>query len=196
MPRTKRALYDGVTLHILNRGHNKGVLFKQKRDFCRFREIVKAYLERYKFSIFHYCLMSNHFHLLMQVIKGEDLPHIMQGISQAYANYHKKTYRTTGYLFQGRYKSFLIEKDEYLMGCARYIERNPIRAGIVTDLSKYPWSSYNYYANGKPDDIITTDSIYEGFGKTTQERMKNYIKYVNESNPYEALLEKAIAQFL
>ncbi len=124
------------------------------------------------------------------------MPHIMQGISQAYANYHRHTYQTSGYIFQGRYKSFLIEKDEYLMGCARYIERNPIRAGIVTDLSKYPWSSYNYYAYGECDDIITSDTIYEGFGKTPHERTKNYIGYVNEPHPYEALLEKSIAKFL
>src|SRR3989338_10445832 len=117
--------------------------------------------------------MSNHFHLLIQIMKERDLSRLMQGISQTYAKYHKRLYRTSGYLFQGRYKSFLIEKDEYLIGCDRYIERNPIRAGIVTDLSKYPWSSYNYYANGKPDDIITPDTIYEGFGRTLQERMKN-----------------------
>ena len=196
MPRTKRLIYDGVVLHVIDRGHNKQKLFKHKDDYYKFLNIVKSYMNRYDFHIFHYCLMGNHFHFLMRIMKEKEPSLIMQGILQSYGGHYKRTYHTSGYLYQGRYKSFLIEKDEYLLGCARYIERNPIRAGIVTDLNNYPWSSYKYYANGKSDDIVTPDPTYETFGRTRQERMRNYVKYVNEPHPYEVLLEKAIEKLM
>ena len=140
MARIGRVLYDGAYYHIINRGHDRQALFKEEKDFIKFKEVIVAYLEKYDFRVFHYCFMSNHFHMLIQVMKGLELPHIMKGISLSYVNYYKRKYRKVGYIFQSRYKSLLIEKEEYLLECARYIERNPLRAKIVTDLSRYKWS--------------------------------------------------------
>ncbi|MBU4376551.1 MAG: transposase [Candidatus Omnitrophica bacterium] len=194
MPRTKRILYDGAIYHIVNRGHNKQVLFKNHEDYIRFKSMVSIYLERYAFKIFNYCLMINHFHFLMQIGKAADLPLIMKGVSQTYANYYKRKYGTIGYLFQNRYKSILIEKDAHLLVCARYIERNPLRASLVSELSEYPWSSYHYYATGKKDDIITPNILYDNFGNSSEEKRRNYIEYISEEQPYELLLDEAIAK--
>ena len=195
MPRGPRLLYDGAVYHIINRGHNRQILFKDSYDYEKLRVITKTYKEKYKFKLFNYCLMINHFHLLIRVREGRNLPKIMQSISQAYAKYHKRRYGNIGYLFQGRYKSLLIKEDSYLSECARYIERNPLRAGIVQELSDYSWSSYNYYANGKNDDIIDTNPAYHWFGKTPQERQVNYKAYVETTRPYEELMDKAIRRY-
>lgn len=193
MARPKRILCDRAVYHVTNRGHNRQVLFREDKDFIKFKGIIRSYIKKFDFRLFNYCLMRNHFHFLMQILKAKDLPLIMKGISQTFANYHRRKYRNVGYLFQARYKSFHIEKDEYLLECARYIERNPLRAKIVKELSEYPWSSYNYYAIGKKDDIITTNILYPTFGRTLEERRRNYIEYVSKPRPYEQLLDKAIA---
>lgn len=122
-----------------------------------------------------------------------DLPIVMKGICQSYANYYRRTHSHTGYVFQNRYKSIPIDRDSYLLECARYIERNPLRANIVRDISEYPWSSYNYYTDGKLDDIITINPLYEELAKTSKERREAYIEYVSKPRPYEQLLDESIA---
>ncbi len=194
MPRTKRPLCNNGIYHIVNRGHNKQRLFRYDRDFDELKAILCLYKKQHAISIFHYCLMANHFHILLQVEKGTDLPHFMKSISQAYAHHYRRTYGVVGCIFQSRYKSFLIERDEYLLECARYIERNSLRAGIVTDITNYPYSSYHYYAEGKKDAIITPDILYSTFGKTTSERRSNYKNYIFQERPYETILDKAISK--
>lgn len=193
MPRTRRIFYDGAIYHIINRGHNQQGILLDAEDFVKFKNIMADYLKKYDFNIFHYCFMLNHFHLIMRVNKVKHLPDIMKGVSLTYANHHKKKYSRVGCLFQSRYKSILIEKDEYLLECGRYIERNPVRAGLVKDPSEYQWSSYNYYAKGKKDTIITPNILYESLGATPSQRMQNYTKYVIEPRPYESLLDNSIA---
>ncbi|MFH0839566.1 MAG: transposase [Candidatus Omnitrophota bacterium] len=192
MSRSGRVLYDGAIYHIINRGHNKQGLFKDKSDYMAFKEIISSYKAKFSFKLFNYCIMRNHFHFLLRILKAKDLPHVMQSISQAYARYHKRKYHNVGYLYQARYKGILIEKDEYLLECARYIERNPLRARIVKDLSAYPWSSYNYYAKGKEDAIIDRNILYDGFGHTEEERQREYTKYIETPRPYESILDEAI----
>ena len=192
MPRAARILYDGAIYHIINRGHNRQRLFRESKDYIKFKDILRHYRKRYRFKLFHYCIMANHFHLIMKVTKGEELPLIMKGIAQKYVNYYKRKYHSVGYVFQSRYKSLIIEKDEYLLECARYIERNPLRANIVTNLAKYPWSSYNYYTKGIYDVIIDTQILYGIFGNTIEERQINYTRYISEPRPYETLLDNII----
>lgn len=194
MARTKRILYDDGIYHVINRGHNRQILFKDTEDFKKFKDIMKKYIQMYNIKLYNYCLMINHFHLLLKIDKADYLPTAMKGICQSYAHHYKRKYGRIGYLFQNRYKSIPVEKDEYLSECARYIERNPIRAKIVEDLSKYPYSSYNYYANGHKDDIITTNLLYETFGNAPRQKRHNYIKYITKPRPYEALLDKAMLE--
>lgn len=192
MPRSKRVLYDGAVYHIVQRGHNKEILFKDLRDRKVFSGIIRKYKKRFIFDIYHYCFMSNHFHILLKIISGKDLPRVLQGITQSYSFYYRIKYGHAGYVYQNRYKSYLVENDSYLLDCGRYIERNPLRAGIVKDLSQYRWSSHNFYANGRYDDIITVNPLYESFGNNPEERMNKYREYVLEVRPYERVLDKAL----
>lgn len=185
MPREARILYDGGIYHVLNRGNNKIPLFINPDDYLEFKQTIARYRKRYGFQLFNYCLMNNHFHFLLQVEKGADLPCLMKGMCMAYASYFKKRYEHVGFLFQNRYKSIPIEKDVYLLECARYIERNPLTANLVDDLTQYPWSSFHYYAAGQDDSIVTPNPLYETFGKTRRKMMAHYSEYIIETRPYE-----------
>lgn len=192
MPRSGRLLLDGAIYHIIQRGHNKTVLFKEQSDLERFKTTIRTYKGKFLFELYHYCLMANHIHLILKIIKKDDLPQLMKGILQTYSFHFRRKYSYSGYLYEGRYKSIHIDRDDYLLECGRYIERNPVRANIVAEPSKYPWSSYNYYANGKIDDIITADPLYETLANTRTERKNIYINYVSEIRPYEKLLDEVL----
>ncbi len=155
MPRTARILVDQEDYHIVTRGIERRKLFRCPQDFKTFRGIIRKNLVCFKIDILNYCFMSNHMHLLIQVQIASDLAKFMKSILQVYANQFRRKYRSVGYIFQNRYKSKLIDSEVYLLECCRYIERNPLRANLVTDLLDYPWSSFSYYAMGKEDDIIT-----------------------------------------
>ena len=126
MGRGKRLLYDGAIYHIISRGHNRYRIFHTFKDYQSYLKLLKHYKPKFKFSLFHYCLMPNRIHLLLQIEKGKELPLLMQYINQAYVRCYKKSYKLIGNLFQGRYKALHIDKDEYLIECGRYIERNPL----------------------------------------------------------------------
>ncbi|MFH1440526.1 MAG: transposase [Candidatus Omnitrophota bacterium] len=191
MPRIARCLVDGGYYHIVTRGIDRRKLFRCKQDFESFYKIIQEYLKKYKIYLLHYCLMSNHIHLLVKAEKGNDLPKFMQSLLQKYASKFRKKYKSVGFVFQNRYKSKLIDNDAYLLECARYIERNPLRAKIVTELSGYVWSSYSYYGKGKTDDIITLDnSLYSSLAQTAQGRQEAYVKYIFEERPYDYIVDK------
>lgn len=135
--------------------------------------------------------MPNHIHMLLFVKEALGLPRFMHALSLAYSSYYRKSYKYTGYLWQGRYKSFLIEKDAYLLECARYIERNPIRVKnkINKDLLDNIWSSYSYYSQGKCDYIITPNPLYETFGKEQKTKQLKYKDYILTPRPYENILD-------
>ena len=194
MARSRRIVFDNAVFHVLNRGHDRGKLFRSPEDFKYFKMVISKYKEKYPFDLYHYCLMSNHFHLLFKITKGEDLPHLMKAISQAYAFYYKKRYCLSGYLFQNRYKSIAIAKDEYLLECGRYIERNPVRAGIADNPSYYYWSSYNFYAKGKMDSIVTADPLFLASSAVEKERQNRYVEYVTIPRAYEVLIDEKIAE--
>ncbi|MBU0605515.1 MAG: transposase [Candidatus Omnitrophica bacterium] len=194
MPRAGRSVKDDGIYHILNRGHNKRKLFSSVQDFKEFKDILARYKEKIEFDLYHYCLMPNHFHLLLKIRKGDKLKLLMKGISQTYSFHYKRCYGLSGYLFQNRYKNIPITKDEYLMECGRYIERNPVRAGLVDNLNAYCWSSYHFYAKGKADGIITPDPLFLALSSIEQERRAKYIEYVATPRPYEELLDEKISE--
>lgn len=190
MGRPQRILIDNSVFHIMNRGHNKYKIFNSPDDYKQYKEIVRFYKKRYEFDIFHYCLMPNHIHLLLRIISGKDLPHLMQAINQSYAKYYRKQYKFKGNLFQGRYKSLHIDKDEYFLDCGRYIERNPLRAKMVGDLANYYFSSFNFYTGLRKDDIISVNPLYEALSADPKERIRLYKSYVLQSRPYENIIDK------
>jgi putative transposase len=135
--------------------------------------------------------MPNHFHLLIFIEASGDLSRFMKAILQVYANYHRKEYNSTGFLYQNRFKSLLIKEESYLMECARYIERNPLRAGLVDDLFAWQWSSFSYYAKGIKDGIITKinpglKSLLDANGPKNED----YIRFILKGRPYDQFLDE------
>jgi putative transposase len=191
MPRKARCLTNMGYYHILNRGNDKKEIFRYKEDYERFLDILKIYLAKFQINVFHYCLMPNHFHLLIQVIEAQDLPKFMQAILQVYASYFRKKYGSTGYTFQNRYKSFFINKESYLLECSRYIERNPLRAKIIHDLDEYPWNSLAFYTKGIDNDIINaTNPCYLTLSESKRERQQRFRDYVLQERPYEKIVDE------
>ena len=177
MPTSKRQVYDGAIYHIVQKGNNSQQLFKETKDYYKFISLTKKYKDKYSFELYNYCLMNNHVHFLMKVFKKEELAKLMQGIFQAYRFYFKQKYQYTGYLYQGRYKSKIIEKNKYLLECARYIETNPLRAKLVKALKDYKWSSYAFYAYGQQNTLLTQNPLYGTFsnGKKRKEFYRHYV---------------------
>ncbi len=191
MPRDARRLVDGGNYHIITRGIDCRTLFGDGLDNQCFLDIIRANLIKFEVSIFHYCLMVNHVHLLIKAIKAADLPKFMQVVLQGYAYYFRKKYFSVGFIFQNRYKSRLINNDAYLLECGRYIERNPLRANIVSGLSEYCWSSYLLYAKGEQNDIVKSlNPVYLDLASTNDKRREVYINYVSQGRLYEDILDK------
>jgi len=192
MPRTSRSLADNGYYHILTRGNDRRNIFQCQDDYVKILEIINSYIEKFPVRVFHYCLMPNHVHLLLQAIISADVPKFMQGILQVYANYFRKRYNSTGFLFQNRYRSLHIEKESYLLECARYIERNPLRAKICNDLKEYPWSSYQFYIEGREDMIVKKPSpCFIEMSRSPIARRRIFQKYIIQERPYDQIVDRA-----
>jgi len=149
MSRIARVLLNNACYHIINRGNQKQKVFLEESDFEKYLEILKHYKRKYSFRLYAYCLMLNHIHLIIDVKKTGDLAKIMQGLTQAYSIWFNNKYNKVGRLWQGRFKSMVIDKDKYLLDCLEYIELNPVRANIVSSPASYPWSSWQERILGK-----------------------------------------------
>jgi putative transposase len=178
MPRTARIAPKEYVYHVLTRGNNKQHIFKNEDDFIKFIEILKKYKEKYQFKLYHYVLMTNHVHMVMEVTEaGGELSQIMKGINLSYAQYFKMKYKQTGHFWQDRYKSILISRDEYLLACGSYVELNPVRARMVKEPQEYHWSSYKANAYGKRDDLLDNHIIYNNLFHD-QDVRREYRKFI------------------
>ena len=136
--------------------------------------------------------MPNHVHLLIKAEQAADLPKYMKAILQLYAAKFRGKYKSVGFVFQNRYKSRLIDKDEYLLECVRYIERNSVRAKMVEDVAAYPWSSFHHYAQGVDDKIITlSNPLYLNMADTDTKRREMYVSFIRQQRPYDLIVDKA-----
>ncbi len=162
MPRTARIAPSEHIYHVLTRGNNRQNIFQYERDYERYIEILLKYKEKYGYKLYHYVLMTNHVHLVVEtVVNGGSLAEIMKGVNLSYAQYYKGKYRHIGHFWQDRYKSIIISKDNYLLACGSYVELNPVRAQMVDDPKEYRWSSYRAYGHGREDLLVDEHVIYE-----------------------------------
>src|SRR4030066_228134 len=179
MPRTARIAPGDHVFHILARGNNRQDIFKDEMDFQKYLNILEKYKEKYQFKLYHYVLMRNHIHLVLEPLeKGGSLAEVMKGINLSYAQHYKGRYDHIGHFWQDRFKSILISKDQYLLACGSYVELNPVRAGIVKDPRDYRWSSYRVYAYGKKDLLVDEHLIYLELSKDESKRRKRYREFV------------------
>ncbi|HOW87346.1 MAG TPA: transposase [Candidatus Omnitrophota bacterium] len=192
MGRKPRRESESGYYHVIIRGNNKHWLFREDEDFKKFEELWEKYLKRYGVLLFHYCLMSNRVHMLVQSEPASSLGRMMHGIQRSYHHYYRRKYTFFGHLFQGRYRSLPIEQESYLLECGRYIERNPVRAGLIGDPSEWRYSSYQMYVEGKEKPFVRCDPAYLGLASTDENRRKIYREYTEQTRAYEELVEKQL----
>jgi REP-associated tyrosine transposase len=180
MPRPTRIEYEGAFHHVMNRGRNQQTIFHDESYFIEFLKTLKEVSEQFDAIIHAYCLMTNHYHLLIETPKA-NLSRIMQHINGVYTQRYNRLRKGDGPLFRGRYKSVLVDEDSYLLQLSRYIHRNPleVKRKMVVRLEDYRWSSYPAYINQSPSpDWLYRDKTYQMLGH--RHRFKGYQNYVEQ----------------
>lgn len=178
MARPLRIEYPGAVYHITNRGNDKKAVFKDDRDRETFLKILAFVNKRYHWLCHAYCLMDNHYHLMIETPDG-NLSLGMRQLNGVYTQARNKRYNKTGHLFQGRYKAILIQKDSYLLEVCRYVVLNPVRARMVEKPEDWKWSSYRSTAgNEPPHPCLTKDWILGQFSRTRVRAEKEYRQFV------------------
>lgn len=160
MARQPRIVLPGVPLHIVQRGNDRVRIFHAEADLLRFREDIAASLRASGVLLHAYVFMPNHVHLLLTPPDAGAPARLMRGLGARYVRYVNATYARTGTLWEGRYRSTIVDSDRYLLACIRYVERNPVRAGLVREPEEYPWSSYRFHALGEEDPLVTPHPLY------------------------------------
>lgn len=174
MPRRARVRHAGVPQHVIQRGNNHAACFLSDKDRMFYLNALRDGAERYGCDIHAYVLMTNHVHLLLTPQADESLSLMMRYLGSRYVHYVNHLYRRSGTLWEGRYKSCLIDSEGYLLTCYRYIELNPVRAGLVDNASDYKWSSYRAHALGQADELIREHPCYLSLGATDEDRHLAY----------------------
>ena len=148
MPRPLRPIADGLVYHVINRGNNRQTVFETEGDFHAFLKAIADLKERKRFRLYGYCLMNNHIHLLIRPLDGS-ISRIVQSLLVSHTQRYHRFHRSGGHVWQGRFKSPVIQDDDHLLTVLRYIEANPLRAGIVELAGDYPWSSFACHGLGR-----------------------------------------------
>ncbi|OOG24914.1 transposase [Thioalkalivibrio denitrificans] len=174
MARMPRIVIPGQPLHVIQRGNNRADVFFQRSDYLRYLNDLREAAERYGCAIHAYVLMTNHVHLLLTPDHEQGPAHMMQAVGRRYVRYVNTRHGRTGTLWEGRYKSVVVDSENYLLACSRYIELNPVRAGMVTHPGEYSWSSYGCNARGVADNLITPHPVYRALGPSAAEREAAY----------------------
>lgn len=174
MARRARVLIPGLSLHVINRGNNRGVTFQEDRDYEWFTALLRKTMARYQVSLHAYALMPNHYHLLLTPTDTSTLPRAMKALGARYVGYYNRKYSRSGTLWGGRYRAFHIEDERYWLTCLRYIEQNPVRAGLVREPGDYPWTSYGAHAFGKAPNWLSAHAVYLALGADAQQRQAAY----------------------
>ncbi|MEA3303835.1 MAG: transposase [Pseudomonadota bacterium] len=174
MSRKPRFLLPGVPQHIIQRGHNRKPCFYAQADYRRYQKNLHQAAEKNQVSIHAYVLMTNHVHILATPHQPHGITHMMQDLGRKFVRYINDTYRRTGSLWEGRFKASLVDSESYLLTCMRYIEMNPVRAGMTQHPGEYRWSSYAANASGQSDELIQSHPLYQLLGEFETERQYAY----------------------
>jgi putative transposase len=174
MARLKRFFYPGHPLHVLLRGNNGIACFREHEDYAAYLDKLRHASSNYGVAVHAYVLMEDHVHLLMTPQDAEAIGRMMQSLGCFYTRYFNVKYLRTGTLWEGRYKSTLMENDQYPLLLMRYVESNPVRTGYVCNLSEYPFSSYRYHAEGEPSKLIQPHQSYLNLARDESERRLRY----------------------
>lgn len=187
MARRPRLILPAVPLHIVQRGNNRNPCFGCDTDYLVYLSMLRHYANETACDLHAYVLMTNHVHLLLSARNETGPSVLMRRLGQHYVQYFNRRYGRTGTLWEGRFRSCLVEQESYFLICQRYIELNAVRAGIVDDPARYPWSSYRANAFGVPDTLITAHPVYYGLGSKDDERQAAYRALFQQALPEQQL---------
>ncbi|HEX8786512.1 MAG TPA: transposase [Telluria sp.] len=174
MARRKRLVLPAIPLHIIQRGNNRSPCFAGDADYLVYLSLLRKYATEAACQIHAYVLMSNHVHLLLSSDKHAGPSKLMRRLGQHYVQYFNRRHGRSGTLWEGRFRSCLVDNESYLLICQRYIELNPVRARMVEAPEAYPWSSYRANALGADDALVTPHPVYAGLGPHDAERRAVY----------------------
>jgi len=180
MARLPRLSIPGYPHHVIQRGNNRQAIFAALADYQFLLALLDENARKFGVAIHAYVLMGNHFHLLVTPEAQESLPKMMQAVGRRYVRYFNTKHGRSGTLWEGRYKSTLIQAERYLLACMAYIDLNPVRAGLVAHARDYAWSSHGHYIGQKTERLITPHPLYWEMGNTPFAREAAYADLVNE----------------
>ena len=176
MARKPRFNLPGVPQHVIQRGNNREPCFFDAEDYRCYLDALEHASKQCGCAVHAYILITNHVHLLVTQERRDGVSAMMQSLGRRYVRYINDRYQRTGTLWEGRYKAALVDSERYLLACYRYIELNPVRAGMVKSPGRYPWSSYRYNALGMPDSLVIEHGNYQALGSSRTERCDAYRK--------------------
>ena len=184
MARQPRLVIAHQPHHLIQRGNNRQPIFMETADYQAYLNWLREGCKRFGVAIHAYVLMSNHVHLLASPQDADSLAKLMQWLGRVYVPWFNRKYGRTGSLWEGRFRTSVVDSEAYLLICSRYIELNPVRAGLVNQPQDYPWSSYMHHVGLKIDPFITEHALFWALGNTPSER----------DAAYKALFEQALSQ--
>jgi putative transposase len=173
--------------HVINRGNNRQRVFRKPADFDAFLQALGDLKERKPFELYGYCLLSNHFHLLIRPLPGTTISRIMQSLLISHTERYHKHHRSSGHVWQGRFKSPVIQNDEHLLTVLRYIEANPLRASLVERAEDYRWSSYLAHGQGEPNEWLDRLVPFEQLSPYVAVRKRKWSEKVHDPLPESTL---------
>lgn len=200
MARKKRTWYPGATYHVMSRGNRRAAIYKDHADYISFLNIIRVICRKHPFKIHSICLMTNHFHFILETADTQ-LWKIMQKILSIYAEEFNHRYRLTGHLFEGRYTSSLIEDERYFLEASRYIHLNPVKAAMVRDPLAYEYSSYGLFVCCAPcnkkketetilSEMVDTSRVLNAFRHNPREQYRMFVEGKISHAEQELLIQK------
>ena len=174
MARLPRICLPGIPQHIIQRANNRQVCFASEEDFAAYAHWLDLYARKYHVLIHAWMFMTNHVHLLLTPSAETGVSRMMQSLGRHYVRYFNYTYRRSGTLWEGRFKACVVDADNYLLQCQRYIELNPVRVGMVEAPDEYRWSSYRANGLGESIELWTPHRVYQMLGMAPAERVATY----------------------
>ncbi len=178
MPRPLRPIDDGLIYHVINRGNNRQRVFRKRADFAAFLQTLGELTERWPFELYGFCVLDNNFHLLLRP-KATSISRIMQSLLVSHTQRYHRHYASGGHVWQGRFKSPVIQNDEHLLTVLRYIEANPLRARIVKRADEYAWSSFRVHGAGEPHGLVDPLVNYEELSPRANVRQRRWAEKVH-----------------
>ena len=178
MARLPRLTVPGYTHHVIQRGNNRQAIFSTPADYEMLLTLLHENAQKFRVAVHAYVLMTNHFHLLATPETDDGLPLMMQAVGRRYVRYFNDAQGRSGTLWEGRYRSTLIQTDRYLLTCMAYIDLNPVRAGMVREANDYAWSSHGHYIGQRDDKIVSPHALLWVLGNTPFAREAAYADLV------------------